>query len=267
VNNNDVETTYDRDIEAFVQDCGDHEYIRRPRVLRWLKQFGDDEAPLAMKVLKNIRYFGASNLLVMSNKLVDMVANTYPHTKSSAVFYVPVGGPGTGSHIVARHLRINPNVPNANVVDLLALYRESKRRKVEVVVFLEDFSGTGNTIQEWWSVNAPIVLPIGCTVVLGVLVLNSAARALIDEDLTTLTVQELTERDNVLSPESDAFGQSEKDRILDHCMKTSCSEPYLRGYGKCGLLVAFQHGCPNDSLPILWHESTTWEALFKRRSV
>ena len=25
------------------------------------------------------------------------------------------------------------------------------------------------------------------------------------------------------------------------------------GYGSCGLMISFQHGCPNNSIPILWY--------------
>lgn len=263
----ELETAYDNEIAAFVQDHGDHEHIRRPRVLRWLDQFGEKDTPLAIKVLQNVRYFSTSNLFAMSNQLVDMVSTAFPHNKFSGIFYVPVGGAGSGAQLVARHLKNNPNVPNSNIVDLLSLHRESKRRKVEVSVFLEDFSGTGNTIREWWNTNAPIILPIGCIVVLGVLVLNSAARSVLEEELRTVAVQELSEKDNVLSALSDYFEQREKEELLAYCSRTSCSAKYLRGYGDCGLLVAFQHGCPNDSLPILWHESETWEFLFKRRAV
>jgi len=38
------------------------------------------------------------------------------------------------------------------------------------------------------------------------------------------------------------------------------------GYGNLGVGVVFEHGCPNDSLPILWAEKTSphWFPLFKR---
>jgi hypothetical protein len=263
-----IETTYDTEIEAFAQDFGDHDYVKRPRLIRWLSQFGKDKIPLAIKVLKNMHYFGASNLMSMSQQLVKIVIGMYPHVKGSDIFYVPVGGAGTGAQMIARHLKNNPNVPNANIVDLLTLHRESKRKKIEVIVFLEDFSGTGNTIQEWWNANAPIILPIGSNVLLGILVLNHIARSALEKELTTIAVQHLEKQDNVLSAECINFDDTEKESLLSFCNKTGCSLSFVRGYGDCGLLVTFQHGCPNNSLPILWHEkSGAWEALFRRRSV
>lgn len=264
----DIEKVYDKDIGKFVQDFGDHEYVRRPRVIRWLLQFGDDNIPLAIKVLKNMHYFGASNLMSMTQELVKIISKQFPHIKGSSIFYVPVGGVGTGAQIITRNLKNNANVPSANIVDLLDLHRESKKRKIDVVVFLEDFSGTGNTIYEWWNKNAPIILPIGASVVFGILVLNSIARLKLGKELVIVPIQYLEEKDNILSNESEYFDEAEKEDVVSFCKKTCCSPEYLRGYGDCGLLVAFQHGCPNNSLPILWHDkSDSWEALFRRRSV
>ena len=264
----DIETRFDKELEAFTQDCGDHDYVKRGRLIRWLSQFGEDKIPLAIKVLKNIRYFGASNLMSMSQELVNMVITMFPHVKGSGIFYVPVGGPGTGAQMIARHLKSNADVPNDNIVDLLTLYRESKRRKIDLIVFLEDFSGTGHTIEEWWNTNAPIILPIGSSVLFGILVLNHMARTVLEKELTMIAIQSLEKKDNVLSAECEYFDGIEKESLLSFCKETGCSERYLKGYGECGLLVAFQHGCPNNSLPILWHEkSGVWEALFRRKSV
>lgn len=38
------------------------------------------------------------------------------------------------------------------------------------------------------------------------------------------------------------------------------------GFGELQLCVVFERGCPNNSLPVLWSESTKhkWKALFRR---
>jgi len=36
------------------------------------------------------------------------------------------------------------------------------------------------------------------------------------------------------------------------------------GYGDCQAVIVFEHNCPNNSLPILWKESSKWKPLFKR---
>ncbi len=77
----------------------------------------------------------------------------------------------------------------------------------------------------------------------------------------------MTENDNVISAMSAVFNEAEKEALLAYCRRTNASPEYLRGYGACGLLVAFKHGCPNNSLPILWHNSKVWHALFRRSAI
>lgn len=36
------------------------------------------------------------------------------------------------------------------------------------------------------------------------------------------------------------------------------------GFGSLGLMVAYEHGVPDDSLELLWNESSTWTPLFDR---
>ena len=44
--------------------------------------------------------------------------------------------------------------------------------------------------------------------------------------------------------------------------KFDCAEPL--GFGSLGLLVAYEHGVPDDSLRLLWSKSPTWAPLFDR---
>ena len=178
-------------------------------------------------------------------------------------------GKGIGGEFIKIHENLGRRQKAINKSDpKVLLYRESKKRKIDLIVFLEDFSGTGHTLEEWWNTNAPIILPIGSSVLFGILVLNHVARTVLEKELTMIAIQSLEKKDNVLSAECEYFDGIEKESLFSFCKETGCSERYLKGYGECGLLVAFQHGCPNNSLPILWHEkSGVWEALFRRRSV
>jgi hypothetical protein len=71
----------------------------------------------------------------------------------------------------------------------------------------------------------------------------------------------------VLSEPSGLFSADQKARLLDYCVATGCSEKFVKGYGDAGLLVAFKHGCSNNSLPVLWVTSDDWQGLFRRRAI
>ena len=53
--------------------------------------------------------------------------------------------------------------------------------------------------------------------------------------------------------------------MTKHYKKGKCDKPYL-GFDECGLSVVMSHNCPNNSLPIIWHqsESKKIKALFPR---
>ena len=71
--------------------------------------------------------------------------------------------------------------PNATLVegDLEAAARRLKAERegeIEVAVFVEDFSGTGQTLETWWYTIEPAILPKVPVIVFGLLVLNFVSR-------------------------------------------------------------------------------------------
>ena len=141
--------------------------------------------------------------------------------------------------------------------------------EVAVIVFVDDFSGTGDQLVVWWETVEQLVLPKKADVVVALLVMNGRARERIEQFAKlVISIDELGEEANVLSDENKQFDSKEKDSLLRYCEKTGCDPSYLKGRGECGLLLAFRHGCPNNSLPLLWHEKANkWQALFQRHAI
>jgi len=135
------------------------------------------------------------------------------------------------------------------------------------VVFIDDFSGTGLTLEKWWENVEPLIQPIGAAVFVGLLVLNEQARTRIEQFAGVLAVDGLDTSSNVLADDNHEFSHRQKTRLLEHCRRTQCGREYERGFGGCGLLLAFKHGCPNNSLPVLWHSAGKWRPLFNRRAI
>lgn len=57
----------------------------------------------------------------------------------------------------------------------------------------------------------------------------------------------------------------DKNILTKHYKKGKIEKPYL-GFDECGLPIVLSHNCPNNSLPIIWHESEDkkYRALFPR---
>jgi len=261
-----VEERFHDAIEFAVSEYGDHSRLTRAKVIRWLKQVSQRSRPLAAKVLQSIDYYADSNIHSMARQLAEATYAEYSEVKKGRIYFVPIGGVGSGAQQVARHLRSVRSVPKACVIDPLKLYQKPSE-EIEVIVAFDDFSGTGQTIREWWDNNESIILPKQAELVVGLLVLSQKARPSL-EGITEqiMVVDELLAEGNVFDQDCTRFSQPEKRALLTLCKKTGCTPEYVKGRGECGLLVVFKHGCPNNSLPILWHEKDgIWDALFQRR--
>lgn len=261
-----IELTYREDLTLAVERFADHEDMSEPRMLRWLEQFPDADLPLAVRVIRAVRYYNRLNLRTMTRQLFTIASETMRERGYTRVAFVAVGEAWSGSGVVARMLRECIRGTPHRLISMLDLSR-AEPANLDAVVFVDDFSGTGQTLETWWQNVEPLVRPTGAAVFVGLLVLNELARNRVEQLGNVLAVEELDGTQNVLCPENGLFSAPEKTRIEEHCRNTGCGTKYQRGFGGCGLLLAFRHGCPNNSLPVLWYSGNTWRPLFNRRAV
>lgn len=263
----DIRTRFHPVINNAAGRFHDHESMSRTRILQWIEQFDDVDLECGIKVLQNIKYYSAPQIRQMLRTLVRLAYQSLRGIPRNKIYFVPVGRAGGGANIVARALEDVPGVNRNRIKHMLELDK-LQSRDVGGIVFLDDFSGTGQTLVTWWETVEMMVRPKNARFVVAVLVLNHSAPEKIKQFANDLVgADHLTENDNSLSGLSAMFTDPEKETLLAYCGRTKSPAEYLRGFGDCGLLVAFRHGCPNDSLPILWHRSGTWLPLFRRRAM
>ena len=131
------------------------------------------------------------------------------------------------------------------------------------VVFIDDFSGTGTQILNSWTTIRELVGDKPNLFLLLIAAPDKTVQSI--EDNTAFTVRSdriLTEGDNIFSKQCRYFNTNEKAILEYYCKKASKKEP--KGFGGCGLLIVFHHGCPNNSIPILHANNNKWSGLFKR---
>lgn len=262
-----IEAQHSSEIREASDRFGDHENMTAGRVLNWIAQFADNHLPLAIKVLKNIKYYASSNIRAMTRELIRIVMQEFQGVDQQRIVFVPVGPPGSGSTIMVRVLRDLKEFKGVKVASMADLER-LEPEKLSAIVFMDDLSGTGDQLSEWWENVEPLVRPKRVRIVVALLVMFSRARLRINEFAEdALCVDELDERENVLSSQNTQFDEAERKLLHRYCRRTGCPPKFERGYGACGLLLAFKHGCPNNSLPILWFGSEKWHALFVRRAI
>lgn len=262
-----IETERFDDIEHAVSTFGDHEGVGHARVVRWMNQFDEDHWVLAGSLLRATKYYGASNIRAMTRELCLGIVKQFQNVKRSEIAFVSIGEPGSSSEIIIRSLR-GVKAANRSRKLRMADLANVNPDEVSVIVFIDDFSGTGNQLREWWDTVEMLVAPIGAIVVVALLVMNYKAQGKIESFADECVwVHFLEKRFDVLSDENEEFTDSDQDVIRNYCKRTGCRDALLNGKGDCGLLVAFKHGCPNNSLPILWWDNNQWLPLFKRYAI
>jgi len=260
-----VQATFNRQIQRAATAFGDHEGINDARIIRWILQFSNEDFQLAIKILDNITYYSTGNIRAMIRELLDIIHQKFEDIPQERILFIPIGEPYEGSRIIARFLRdlLGRRQARRRIKHMLDLDRLTEGT-YDAIVFLDDFSGTGSRLVRWWDMVEPLVRPKDVHFVVALLVLNHIARPAIEDFSEVLCIDELNEEDNVISEESRRFEDTEKTKIIHYCESTGCNPDYRLGYGNCGLLVAFKHQCPNNSLSILWHTNESWEGLFRR---
>ncbi len=137
----------------------------------------------------------------------------------------------------------------------------------DVVVLLDDFSGTGTQACTAW--NDPqtsfgaLLAGVG-KVYLIVVAASKAAKKRISEETTMclMPAYELGESDNVFSEHCRHFTQADRVKLLRYGEIANKKQP--KGFGDCGFVVVFQHRTPNNSIPILHSDHSRWTGLFPR---
>ena len=261
-----VEAAYEEEIAKARERFGDHEQMSGGRVVDWLLQFDDADLPLAARILDAVRYVSGAHVRVMAGDLFAIASNELADRGLHRAAFVAAGTPGSGSGTVARVLR--ESIQGSNHVNMsMWQLATAPTGSLDAVVFFDDFSGTGQTLKDWWANVEAAVRPITTDVYVGLLVVTNRARNIIEDFAPVLAVLELTANDNALDDESDMLTPAQKERTKDYCARTGTHAMYHEGYGGCALLLAFKHGCPDNSLPILWADNGDWNSLFNRSAI
>ena len=137
----------------------------------------------------------------------------------------------------------------------------------DVVVLLDDFSGTGKQVCDAWNDPATsfgaLLTGVG-KVYLIVVAASRAARQKISTEtsLALVPAHQLTDSDNLFSQQCGHFSDADRAKLLRYGKIADNKNP--RGFGECGLVVIFQHRTPNNTIPILHADHSRWAGLFPR---
>ena len=248
----------------------------------WLEQFANGDRDLAARVLDAVEFYGSAQIHASYRHVLESL----PGWNKSATersgqwrFAAMSGSVGESGDAMLYHFRVANGLDakqyNGLFVSRSDLFRQpmlpdgdpQKLGKDDVVVFLDDFSGTGTQVCDAW--NDPVTsfgaLLAGVGKVYLVLMAASrTARIRITKETTICPVpaHELQEGDNIFSDKCRHFSNADKAKLLRYGKIAYKRKP--KGFGDCGFVVVFQHRPPNNSIPILHADNSQWTGLFPR---
>ncbi|MCB0190759.1 MAG: hypothetical protein KDJ65_02345 [Anaerolineae bacterium] len=263
--------------------------ITEDKVRAWLHQFGTPKNQRVMfKILQNLRFY-SNGVIREKMKEVDNIVRRgmtrhleRGKLKRSDIAVSYLDKPGKSGAHFARLYADEASIYVNNVIEQAKLSEFlTQNPDIQALVFVDDFVGTGNSAVEYLQVIdqefGSVIKERKTKVVFVAVVSYMNGWKYIQETVKKLGIPVIIHTCEMLDDTYKCFGESsivfgdpdERDfaREIARTQGKSLEKKWPLGYGDLELAIVFEHGCPNNSLPILWAESTgqkRWRPLFKR---
>jgi hypothetical protein len=261
-------------------------------VVAWLRQFGPPkDQRLMFKLLKNVKLYSELEIREKLESAHRQVTLSGLTTKVSARANSPrsdivvshmgsLGNSGIAfAKLYAQAAQINRKDNIVHGTPTLLRQKLERLKDVQAVVFVDDFVGTGTSLNRSISdLNGPdyktirdknlkMVIILVSGFVKNLENIESGFKA-INEGNRVHVIDELSDRDKAFSSEStiwDSDDERNEARKIAISKGESLEPKQPLGYGGSEALIVFPSNCPNNSLPILWKRTERWRPLFQRR--
>ncbi len=266
--------------------------ITTERIKRWLTQFGQpSDQRLMLTLLQGLRYYKPDDTRERLRRLQQFVLRDLagagyeyrlegPRGYRNDLLVCALESGGSGANHLLKPFRDENRIYADRVIDAEAVPDViASDDAIRAVLVLEDFVGTGTTAQRglerlarlWtaggpWPERVPVYFLAICGFESAVERVRTNA-AKFDLPLTIEVADVLREADRAFSPDSALFTEpADRERAkaiaTDRGAQLEPKTPL--GYRDSQALVCFEARCPNNTLPILRKDGSTWEALFPR---
>ena len=266
--------------------------ITSDNVRAWLEQFEYNiEQRLMFNLLKHVRFYNEEMIREKISGLHKKIQQSVVarggispgdrRERRKDILLSSFGSPAQSGSSYARIYTTENNIFSRNEVHCDHIPKALQTNsEIKAIVFVDDIIGSGDSAVE--SLNRlntmcgelihdkqiTVFISAICGLHLGKERLENAIKK-VPFNAEVIVSDLLTEADQCFSDQSEVFSSpSERDRAkriaLEYGKKLK-ERPF--GYKNSQLLVAFRDNCPNNTLPILWKESTgkvKWTPLFKR---
>ena len=262
--------------------------ITSDHVRLWLEQFGKpSKQRLMFAILQHLHFYSNSAIRNKLKELDTVVRSGLGRTIKSGQrkradilvsFYDHMGKSG------ARFANLYADVAGIYVKNIVPkseiMNRIEEDDEIKAIVFLDDFVGTGESaigylhqiddILHSTEMKRRSELKIVFSAVVAFRDGWSKLETEVDNLRSNIILhycEMLDSSDKVFSRNAGIYNtddEREEAKKIAFDKGKNLVKKWPLGYGDLELAIVFEHSCPNNSLPILWSESSNWIPLFKR---
>lgn len=248
-------------------------------IITWLENFEKADWKKALTVLNNFEFYSTKDIIKeFENGLKDIIDSD---TSKEKIFLIPVGKLGKSGAAMVYYLKKTPSFSNnSNKVRLVGDENLSELSENGKIVMVDDFSGTGGSILEFYEIIKPKLPKKHIAIALTVAFMEKAEDAL---SRSNIQIKGNKKRP-AFSDRGSVFGYYPKMKaIRDFCFKygndlyplenynNNNSKQHPLGFLNTQALIGFEHSIPNNTLSIIWADckmksnGESWNPLFPRR--
>lgn len=262
--------------------------INEDKVRAWLGQFYDVQEQRAMyKILNGIHFYSNKYIRNKLAEVHDLVVRGVIRTigirqqKRGDILVSYLDSPGKSGATFANLYADEAQIYTNNVIEKSKLAEMiQKKENLNAVVFIDDFVGTGHQASEnLKTLNdtlREVVRDQELKIVFIAIIAVKEGWEFLNNNISNLEIHIETHYCECIDETARYFSDNSsiftdiKDREYAKDVAARYGKLLVKnnplGFGNLGLGVVFEHSIPNDSLPILWAESSApkWTPLFKR---
>ena len=276
--------TLSKEIEKRIEDIVSNRFYNQITpydVIRWLFNFDDEDVELAVQLLEHVVFLRDDDV---KGRLYDQIMKS-PKDKKKHI--VPLGKPGKSGAAISYWIHglmkrsDSKNTIFHSSVEAFISYRNSVAWETlnDVVVYVDDFIGSGGSVVEALSLEKkrvrPEVLSDACSgrlYFVAAIVMDNGYSWITQDISGAVILGDLYCKG--FNPHKKVFGSYFKTKaVREMCYKygEQLYKSWPLGYQNTQSLVLMQHSSPNNTVPVLWsdnqYQGRNWNPLVPRNNL